>query len=83
MPECRVPTSAAPVTAFRAALLPCALLFGAMLNLTLVVPGLKELVVDELGGDVADAALFFTVEMAAYLLFAFAFDYLKPPLALF
>ena len=51
MPECRVPTSAAPVTAFRAALLPCALLFGAMLNLTLVVPGLKELVVDELGAQ--------------------------------
>ncbi|KAB2949855.1 MAG: MFS transporter, partial [Thermoanaerobaculia bacterium] len=47
--------------------LPCALLFGAMLNLTLVVPGLKELVLDELGGTVADAALFFTVEMAAYL----------------
>jgi MFS family permease len=70
MPECRVPTSAAPVSAFRAALLPCALLFGAMLNLTLVVPGLKELVVDELGGDVTDAALFFTVEMAAYLVFA-------------
>jgi MFS family permease len=70
MPECRVPTSAAPISAFRAALLPCALLFGAMLNLTLVVPGLKELVVDELGGDVGDAALFFTVEMAAYLVFA-------------
>jgi MFS family permease len=41
-----------------------------MLNLTLVVPGLKELVVDELGGSVADAALFFTVEMVAYLLAA-------------
>lgn len=50
--------------------LPCALLFGAMLNLTLVVPGLKELVIDELGGDVGDAALFFTVEMAAYLVAA-------------
>lgn len=70
MPECRVPTSAAPASPFRAALLPCALLFGAMLNLTLVVPGLKELVVDDLGGEVTDAALFFTVEMAAYLLFA-------------
>lgn len=70
MPECRVPTSAAPASPFRAALLPCALLFGAMLNLTLVVPGLKELVVDELGGEVTDAALFFTVEMAAYLVFA-------------
>jgi MFS family permease len=41
-----------------------------MLNLTLVVAGLKELVVDELGGSVGDAALFFTVEMAAYLVFA-------------
>ena len=50
--------------------LPCLLLFGAMLNLTLVVPGLKELVVDELGGSLADAALFFTVEMVAYLVAA-------------
>ena len=50
--------------------LPCICLFFAMLNLTLVVPGLKELVVDELGGTVADTALFFTVEMVAYLLFA-------------
>ena len=39
-----------------------------MLNLTLVVAGLKELVVDQLGGSLADAALFFTVEMAAYVL---------------
>lgn len=59
-----------PSSPLRAALLPCVLLFGAMTNLTLVVPGLKELVVDELGGTVADAALFFTVEMAAYLVFA-------------
>lgn len=50
--------------------LPCLLLFGAMLNLTLIVPGLKELVIDALGGTVADAALFFTVEMIAYLLAA-------------
>lgn len=50
--------------------LACLCLFVAMLNLTLVVAGLKELVVDELGGTVGDAALFFTVEMAAYLLFA-------------
>ncbi len=40
-----------------------------MLNLTLVVAGLKELVVEELGGTIADAALFFTVEMVAYLAF--------------
>jgi len=39
-----------------------------MLNLTLVVAGLRELVIDELGGSVADAALFFTVEMLAYVL---------------
>ena len=50
--------------------LACVCLFVAMLNLTLVVAGLKELVVDDLGGSVADAALFFTVEMVAYLLFA-------------
>ena len=54
----------------RGVILPCACLFLAMLNLTLVVAGLKELVVDELGGTVADAALFFSVEMVAYLLFA-------------
>ena len=51
---------------FRAAL-PYLLLFGAMLNLTLPVAGLSELVVDELGGTLRDAALFFTVEMVAYL----------------
>lgn len=54
----------------RALALPCLLLFGAMLNLTLVVAGLKELVLDELGGTVRDAALFLTVEMVAYILFA-------------
>jgi MFS family permease len=59
-----------PRAAARAPLaLPCALLFGAMLNLTLVVAGLKELVVERLGGTVTDAALFFTVEMTAYLAF--------------
>ncbi len=41
-----------------------------MLNLTLVVPGLKELMVDEMGGTTSSAALFFTVEMVAYLLAA-------------
>ncbi len=50
--------------------LPCALLFGAMFNLTLVVAGLKELVIDELGGTVRDATLFFSVETFAYILFA-------------
>jgi len=50
--------------------LPCALLFGAMFNLTLIVPAIKELVLDELGGTITDGALFFTVEMVAYLVFA-------------
>ena len=54
----------------RAIVLPCLCLFLAMFNLTLVVAGLKELVVDELGGTVTDAALFFTVEMVAYLIWA-------------
>jgi MFS transporter, DHA1 family, tetracycline resistance protein len=65
-PAPRAPRAALPP----AIALPCVCLFFAMLNLTLVVPGLKELVVDELGGSVADTALFFTVEMVAYLLFA-------------
>lgn len=59
-----------PTGKARAVALACLCLFVAMLNLTLVVAGLKELVVDELRGSVADAALFFTVEMVAYLLFA-------------
>ena len=63
-------TALGPTGKARATALACACLFVAMLNLTLVVAGLKELVVDELGGSVADAALFFTVEMVAYLLFA-------------
>jgi MFS family permease len=46
------------------------LLFGAMFNLTLVVAGLKELVIDELGGTVRDATLFFSIETVAYILFA-------------
>ncbi len=54
----------------RVAALACACLFVAMFNLTLVVAGLKELVVDDLGGSVTNAAHFFTVEMVAYLLFA-------------
>ncbi len=70
-PGLPTPDGAAPAARQgRAAALACACLFVAMLNLTLVVAGLKELVVDDLGGTVADAALFFTVEMAAYLVFA-------------
>lgn len=54
----------------RGVLLPCGLLLGAMFNLTLVVAGLKEFVLDDLGGTVADATLFFSVETFAYILFA-------------
>ncbi|MDX1502863.1 MAG: MFS transporter [Thermoanaerobaculia bacterium] len=54
----------------RSILLPCLLLFGAMFNLTLVVAGLKELIIEELGGSLADAGLFFSVETFAYLIFA-------------
>jgi len=63
------PDSVAARPADRSLALLCALLFGAMLNLTLVVAGLKELVVDRLGGSERDAALFFTLEMVAYVLF--------------
>lgn len=54
----------------RAIWLPCTLLFGSMFNLTLVVAGLKELVIEDLGGTVADATLFFSVETFAYIIFA-------------
>ena len=46
----------------RGVLLPCLMLLGAMFNLTLVVAGLKELVIDELGGTIGDASLFFSIE---------------------
>ncbi len=51
-------------------LLPCLLLFGAMFNLTLVVAGLKEFVIGDLGGTVTDASLFFSVETFSYIIFA-------------
>ena len=54
----------------REIMLPCLILLGAMFNLTLVVAGLKEFVIDDLGGSVADATLFFSVETFAYILFA-------------
>ena len=54
----------------RSIVLPCILLFGAMFNLTLVVAGLKELVIDDLGGSVAQATFFFSIEMLAYIVFA-------------
>ncbi|MEM9558483.1 MAG: MFS transporter [Acidobacteriota bacterium] len=42
----------------------------AMFNLTLIVAGLKELIIDDLGGTTHHASLFFSVEMAAHILFA-------------
>jgi len=41
-----------------------------MFNLTLIVAGLKEFILDDLGGTVTDATLFFSVETFAYILFA-------------
>ncbi len=58
------------VPLWRSLLLPSLFLLIAMLNLTLPVVGLKELILDRLGGTTADASLFFTVEMLAYILFA-------------
>ncbi len=54
----------------RSVILPALLLFGAMFNLTLVVAGLKEFIIEDLGGTIADATLFFSVETLAYILFA-------------
>jgi len=56
--------------AWRAVLLPSVFLLVAMFNLTLVVAGLKEFILDDLGGTVAHATLFFSVETFAYILFA-------------
>ena len=41
-----------------------------MLNLTLIVAGLKELIMDELGGQEEHVSLFFSIEMVAYIIFA-------------
>ena len=54
----------------KAVVLPCLLLTGAMFNLTLVVAGLKEFIIDELSGSVTQATLFFSVETLAYIIFA-------------
>ncbi|MEM8932837.1 MAG: MFS transporter, partial [Acidobacteriota bacterium] len=62
------PTPSPPV--LKTVLLPSLFLSVAMFNLTLVVAGLKELVIDDLGGTTADASLFFSIEMLAYVLFA-------------
>ena len=55
---------------WRTVLLPSLFLLVAMFNLTLPVAGLKELIVDDLGGTPNDASLFFSIEMLAYILFA-------------
>jgi len=65
-----VPGTHPPLGIGRAVVLPCLLLFGSMFNLTLVVAGLKEFIIDDLGGTVTDATLFFSVETIAYILFA-------------
>ncbi|MDX1643904.1 MAG: MFS transporter [Thermoanaerobaculia bacterium] len=49
---------------------PCLFLLVAMFNLTLVVAGLKEFILDDLGGTVRHATLFFSVETFAYIVFA-------------
>lgn len=54
----------------RTVVLPALLLFGSMVNLTLIVAGLKEFIIDELGGSIADATLFFSIETLAYIVFA-------------
>ena len=54
----------------RSVVLPSLFLMVAMFNLTLIVAGLKELMIDDLGGTTADASLFFSIEMLAYILFA-------------
>lgn len=63
-------TSSVEEAKARTIVLPCLLLVGAMFNLTLVVAGLKEFIIDDLGGTVAQATLFFSVETLAYIIFA-------------
>ena len=59
-----------PVPWWNAVGLPCLFLWVSMINLTLIVAGLRELILDELGGTEADASLFFSIEAMAYILFA-------------
>ena len=65
-----VPARSREDSVYLAILLPSLLLLASMLNLTLIVAGLKELVIDDLGGTARDASLFFSVEMVAYIIFA-------------
>jgi MFS transporter, DHA1 family, tetracycline resistance protein len=55
---------------FRAVVLPSLFLLVAMFNLTLCVAGLKELIIDDLGGTAAHASWFFSIESLAYIIFA-------------
>jgi MFS family permease len=63
-------TRARGASVFLSVVLPSLLLLVSMLNLTLIVAGLKELVIDELRGTAHDASLFFSIEMVAYIVFA-------------
>ena len=65
-----LPPAARPASLWRAVLIPCVFLFVSMLNLTLIVAGLKELIMDELGGREEHVSLFFSIEMVAYIIFA-------------
>ncbi len=51
-------------------IVPSLFLMVAMFNLTLCVAGLKELIVDQLGGTTAHATWFFSIESLAYIVFA-------------
>ncbi|MCP3964062.1 MAG: MFS transporter [bacterium] len=64
------PGSSGPLVLWRTVLVPCAFLFVSMLNLTLIVAGLKDLMIDQLGGSEEHVSLFFSIEMAAYIVFA-------------
>jgi MFS family permease len=59
-----------PPADLRGVIVPSLFLLVTMLNLTLIVAGLKELILDHLGGTERDASLFFSIEMAAYIVFA-------------
>lgn len=63
-------TKPQPAGPWRTVVLPSLFLMVAMFNLTLIVAGLKELIIDDLGGTARDTSLFFSIEMAAYILFA-------------
>ncbi|MGE0454986.1 MAG: MFS transporter [Vicinamibacteria bacterium] len=64
------PPGPASLPLWQSVLLPSLFLLVSMLNMTLIVAGLKEFIVDDLGGSARDAGLFFSIEMVAYILFA-------------